>query len=78
MKPHIRAYLKATNKLPEEILCENCSCVAQDLHHLLKKSQGGSDKFENIIALCRPCHDRAHFKQEPYLHEEELFRIKNL
>jgi len=29
-------------------------------HHLVKKSQGGQDVIENLIALCRDDHKRAH------------------
>jgi 5-methylcytosine-specific restriction endonuclease McrA len=28
-----------------------------DLHHVVKRSQGGQDTVENIVPLCRRCHD---------------------
>ncbi len=28
-----------------------------DLHHVIKRSQGGADTIENLIPLCRPCHN---------------------
>ena len=45
------------------ILCEICGVQAVDLHHILYKSQGGGDEVDNIIALCRQCHDKAHNMQ---------------
>ena len=40
--------------------CEVCGRPAPlDVHHIVKRSQGGShDPDWNLIALCRPCHDR--------------------
>jgi hypothetical protein len=32
---------------------------ALDAHHVVKRSQGGADdEHANVVALCRPCHDR--------------------
>ena len=31
-------------------------------HHIIFKSQGGDDTPENLISLCRDCHDDAHGK----------------
>lgn len=31
-----------------------------DIHHILYKSQGGTDDINNLIGLCRDCHDQAH------------------
>ncbi len=31
-----------------------------DAHHLLKRSQGGKDEANNLIAVCRECHDEIH------------------
>jgi len=49
---------------------------ADDVHEILYRSQGGKCISENEISMCRPDHDRAHFKREPYLRKEELFEIK--
>jgi len=58
------------------ILCERPHAVkANDIHHILYKSQNGKDEIENLIALCGDCHNRAHFKKEPFIHREELFEI---
>ena len=42
------------------ILCKICNAVAVDLHHIIFKSQGGTDNVNNLIPLCRSCHNKAH------------------
>ena len=62
--------------------CEVCLAegrgtrLAQEVHEILYRSQGGKCVPENEISVCRPDHDRAHFKREPYLRKEDLLRIK--
>jgi len=74
MKPHVKNYLKAMDLIPEDvIICEMCPCAAVDIHHIIYKSQGGSDEFENLIALCRKHHDQAH---DRIIEKEELFELK--
>ena len=39
--------------------CENPLCrrpARLDPHHVLKRSQGGADALNNLVALCRRCH----------------------
>jgi len=53
---------------------------ADDVHEILYRSQGGKCVPENMISVCRPDHDRAHFLRKPYfganLRKEDLLRIK--
>ena len=35
-----------------------CDNRAADVHHVQKRSQGGTGHPDNLIALCRHCHDR--------------------
>ena len=46
------------------IICEHCKNKrANDIHHIDNKGMGGSktkDYIENLIALCRKCHEMAH------------------
>ena len=66
MKQHTKNYFKhfgiAYNETGwhDTIFCEHCGKVANDIHHIEFRSQGGSDDPENLIALCRRCHGMAH------------------
>lgn len=54
------------------IPCENCGKRAVDVHHIEPKGMGGSktkDNIENLIGLCRSCHNLAH---ENYFTKENL------
>ena len=44
--------------------CEVCNNTSQDIHHLQFKSHGGKDVIENLVALCRNCHNKAHNSKE--------------
>ena len=77
MKKHIKNYMKYWGVGEQDIiLCEVCGKQATDIHHIQYKSQGGADDFDNLIGLCRECHDCAHFKKEPYMHSEFLLAKK--
>jgi 5-methylcytosine-specific restriction endonuclease McrA len=61
-----------------------CRAVSVDIHHIIPRSKFGSkrkheqDSIENLIALCRPCHEKAHagvFSKE-YLTEIVLITFK--
>ncbi len=48
-------------KLPKPLLCEKCGKKrVLDWHHKVKRSQGGQDTRDNLVALCRECHIREH------------------
>lgn len=49
---------------------------ATEVHEILYKSQGGKCELDNEISVCRPDHQRAHFLIEPYLHREDLYKMK--
>ena len=36
---------------------------AVDAHHVLRRSKGGDDLFENLVPLCRRCHGAYHGNQ---------------
>lgn len=44
--------------------CVNCRAsgpdVTLDVHHIVPRGQGGSDRLSNLALLCRQCHDAAH------------------
>lgn len=79
MKKHIKLKFEQKGwQVPEDAICEVCGKRAVDVHHIESRGMGGSktkDHIENLIALCRECHEKAHFQREPYLSKEELKRI---
>lgn len=48
--------------------CVNCrasgSSITLDVHHIVPRGQGGSDRMSNLALLCRRCHDAAHGKRK--------------
>lgn len=44
--------------------CQFCKGKTKDsrlhVHHIIFRSNGGSDEHENLITLCKTCHDRLH------------------
>jgi 5-methylcytosine-specific restriction endonuclease McrA len=45
----------------EEAACENCGTWGPyQLHHRIKRSQGGKDTEANLQRLCVYCHQEAH------------------
>ncbi len=65
MTKHAKAFIES-RKISESDAwpCEWCGkpSLVQDLdcHHVRFRSQGGGDEPENLIGLCRPCHEKAH------------------
>lgn len=62
----------------EHVLCEipSCRTLAVDCHHIIFKSQGGSDVPENFIALCRAHHEEAHGPESRQV-RERLINFKS-
>ena len=61
MKPYQKTYFTYFGyDETDKPMCEVCGKIAQDLHHIKARGMGGSkfrDNIENIMALCRPCHE---------------------
>jgi 5-methylcytosine-specific restriction endonuclease McrA len=81
MKKHTKIYLDFFGySTADVILCEACGEVAVDVHHIEDRGAGGDpqgkrDVIENLIGLCRRCHDRAHRIAEPPIERDELKEI---
>jgi 5-methylcytosine-specific restriction endonuclease McrA len=67
MKTHVSNYFQAFGyEVHSWIACEICGRTGQDIHHIEPRSKFGSknredmDKIENLVCLCRKCHDDAH------------------
>jgi hypothetical protein len=45
-------------------VCRNCEGKSKDkrleVHHIVYRGKGGSDEHENLITLCKTCHDKVH------------------
>lgn len=82
MSKHIDVYRKAFNigeQDRDSVLCEVCSSPQCQIHHIEMKGMGGNPELnyiENLIALCKNCHDIAHGKiTGKELTREQLFDI---
>lgn len=58
-----------------------CQCCGKkncrlEVHHLLPRSRGGSDKLANLITLCSDCHSLAHSSEEQLLAFQKKFGKK--
>ena len=64
MKAHTKLYLKHFGYDTSDFIpCEHCGKTSVDIHHVDIKGMGGcksADRIDNLIALCRLCHDKAH------------------
>ena len=64
MQKHVKNYMKYFGYGEQDcILCEACERVACDVHHVVYRSHGGSDDINNLVGLCRECHDKAHARK---------------
>lgn len=45
-------------------ICQECNGKSKDsrieVHHIIHRANGGSDEQENLICLCKTCHDKVH------------------
>lgn len=69
---------KQAAKARDDYKCQCCgkkSCRLE-VHHLLPRSRGGSDKLANLITLCTDCHHLAHSSEEQLLAFQKKFSKK--
>jgi hypothetical protein len=63
MKSHVKIYMKSFGyDVSDFIPCEVCGTKAVDIHHIDARGMGGDpqgkkDIIENLMALCRFCHN---------------------
>ena len=66
------------------IPCEVCQSKAVDIHHIEARGMGGSkhaDTIENLMALCRACHNEADFGtklKKEFLKEVHLSHMQKM
>ncbi len=69
MEKHTRIYFKYFDFADQDYIPSEVSGLpANDIHHLLPRSHGGADTIDNLIALTREEHERAH--QDPEYNEQ--------
>jgi len=71
MKKHKQIYMEFFSLSPEErVPCEWCNkAPAADVHHIDRRGMGGDqtgekDRIENLLGVCRTCHDELDTKPE--------------
>ena len=61
MKKHTKVYMKHFGYTGDEFMpCEVCGARMVDIHHIDARGMGGSedkDTIENLMGLCRGCHE---------------------
>jgi 5-methylcytosine-specific restriction endonuclease McrA len=55
-------------------ICIYCHREATDRHHIIRRSQGGSDNKINLANLCRRCHNILHFSKDTELQNKIKLR----
>lgn len=60
MQKYIKTYLNYFDfKVQSDVICEICDRQAVDIHHIKGRGKG-MDVIENLIAVCRGCHNDCH------------------
>ncbi len=76
MPKHTDIYFKFHGyQIQEDVVCEYCGSMADDIHHISSRGMGGNpnkDDICNLVGLCRPCHDKAHRNE---ISQDELFEL---
>lgn len=43
-------------QLRREPYCRHCGADATEVHHIIRRANGGTDEPSNLMSLCRRCH----------------------
>lgn len=86
MQKHVKVYFQHFwYDFDQVIECECCNEMAVEIHHIIYRSFFGKNKkhlqdvIENLIALCRDCHSKAHGSEEWFTKWElQEKRLNNL
>ena len=54
--PNAEAYIFAQ----QDGRCAFCGCPIEHYHHIKPRSEGGSNRPENLVGVCKCCHERIH------------------
>jgi len=76
VQKYIKIYLDHFDyKTESEVICEACGKQAVDVHHIHGRGKG-KDIIENLMALCRKCHERCTTSKN-YVKPDEMQYIHN-
>lgn len=53
-------------------ICQYCNAAAESIDHVVPRSRGGTNTWDNVVAACRPCNS----KKRDRLLEETSFVLK--
>lgn len=54
----------------EHPYCQICGSPTQEIHHRIPLSEGGTNDWENLMALCKSCHARVHAQRGDRWHNK--------
>ncbi len=61
VKRHVKVYMDAHGYKPGDYIpCEQCNAPAVDVHHVKGRIGKDANLPQNLIALCRRCHQKQH------------------
>lgn len=67
-KKYGRSWKRIRNRyIKEHPFCEECfkdgkMVLAEEVHHILPVSRGGTNEVSNLMALCQSCHTKKHIQ----------------
>lgn len=84
MKPYVKTYLKYFGYDESDFIpCEMCGAKSVDIHHLEPRSiaKAKENLIDNLMALCRECHDHCGSSREwnneaKLVHRKKLLSVK--
>lgn len=50
--------VRAAILVRDHYVCQVCGVIAEEVDHIVPRSQGGSDDPSNLRAICVPCHEK--------------------
>jgi 5-methylcytosine-specific restriction protein A len=59
--PEIRAGVLSLRPYCE---AKGCRSLASEVHHEKRLRDGGTNDYDNLVALCRPCHSRISARED--------------
>jgi 5-methylcytosine-specific restriction endonuclease McrA len=58
--------------------CYRCDGEANSLHHVIPREHGGKDNVENLLFLCKECHDEIEIYTSELLEIDDSFGTEQL